>query len=439
MIKNIKENINTIEKSLSTLLQETSIQDHNPTEGVSKFPVHAYDFANVPGASLHWDEEMKSRKEQIEELQNQSLAERALRVLKKNKISPKGTGEEIMSAKNSSKAKEYIQKLKQNPTDRSSRIGFVGFALKKSLADTKDVFTYNPESCRKLYLQANTACYLGQISLESLGIIFRTQKLYVEKTMARCRYEIKKIESSLAKGQFAPRVKQQLVERAKNIHQTINLLESFQEYTSNFSKEKNHEKILKQENHSISLAELKEYVLDTSKTSKSNEKTEQQLIERIAIIVNQIRYLPLLISVAHEIVDWTIKIQKSHPLPYFLKARLYMSELIYAKNRAEIGDKNPIFLQSIKKKFNSGYHHYALAARRVGKLPKTQTDFTILIEFAQVVYFFYNFANNTLQINLPHPWLKNVVDKALEMTELAYESGKVGNLQKVLLRIQAGL
>lgn len=439
MIKTIKTNINITEKKLNTLLQEVSIQDHNPTEGVSKFPVHVYDFANVPGASLHWDEEMKSRKKQIEEVQNQSLTERAFKVLKKNKISPKMTGEEIMSAKDSLKAKEYIQKLKQNPADGNSRLDFVGLALTKSLADTKDIFTYNPESCRKLYLQGNIACYLGEISLRSLGVIFKTQKLYVEKTMARCRHEIKKIDSSLAQGEFAPKVERQLKKRAQSIKQTMALLQSFQEYTNRFSNQKNSDKILKQENQAISLNELKEYILNTSKTSKSNEKVQQQLIERVASILNPIRYFPLLIPIAHEIADWTIKIEKSHPLPYFLKARLYMSELVYAKNRAEIGEKSPVFLKFIQKKFNSGYHHYALAAKRVGKLPKTQTDFTILIEFAQIVYFFYNLANNLLQINLPHPWLKNVVDKALEVTELAYESGKIGNLQKVLLRIQAGL
>lgn len=415
------------------LAQEAPLKERDVKEGVSKVSVQSDDMGHIPGCVPHWTEEIESRKKIIMNQGTRSLKEKALGLLKRSNASPRVTGEEIMKASLSSQAKEAIHKLRNDPTLLIPRIKLIRLVLAKSKVSSNDSTTYSPEGCRMLFIQATVACSLGVFETEALEIALKTQEMYIDKVISKCRYDVDKVEDTLKKKGFSPEIQKRLQTRVKIINRNQRLAQSFREYATIKKSDKKTKTI-----YSVSKQELINSITESKDHSRDEkaDKKAKNLTDKMTHLLGIARYMPLLHPAAHEMVDILIKANLTDPIPYFLKARLHMSLLVFDKNRVEVGDRNPEIIQSIQKNFNSGYHNYSLAAKRIGKVPKTQNDYAVLIEYANIVFFFYNVAKNILKINLPHRWLVSVIDKAIETTELAHDSGKVGNLQQALMRVK---
>ncbi len=109
-----------------------------------------------------------------------------------------------------------------------------------------------------------------------------------------------------------------------------------------------------------------------------------------------------------------------------------MSAMVFFVSLYEGGARSGRVKQLIQDRFKETYHQYGLAANKVGTQPKVGTEYTILIEHAQAIYYFYVTAKNTLEISLPKEWLRTALDKANKSLEYAVGSGKVEGLQAKL-------
>ena len=127
-------------------------------------------------------------------------------------------------------------------------------------------------------------------------------------------------------------------------------------------------------------------------------------------------------------------LDKNDPLVHFLEAKLRMSDLLLKVGQYQGGYHSTKLRTEIQESFKKALNSYGLAVKKVGKLPKTRTEHTIYIEYANLIHYFYKVSKTTLGLRLPREWLVIVFSKAMRMLAVVEEGGLVDDLIKELAR-----
>ena len=149
-----------------------------------------------------------------------------------------------------------------------------------------------------------------------------------------------------------------------------------------------------------------------------------------------IRHLPLLHEEGEKYLKVLKRIDPHEPLFYLLHAKINMSKLLYAIGQYREGTRNAEVVAQIQSCFKSTYHQYGMAVRKIGNSPVVPLDFTILIEYANLVHYFYRIAINLIGLKLPIEWLEIAFKKARAALILAEndKTGKSDSLYEEILQ-----
>ena len=418
---------------------------------IEQVPICTYDVAHIPGFSTLWENEIKKRIAAIHAHANRSFSKTIFDLVKRTQTSSDVTGEELSKINPSSLVNGYVSQLQKNPLDIESRIQLITAVMKGGNGQKKKDAFYSPELCRKLLLQANVACALDGMNESYLRVAIYTQNLYLERLLSRCKYELEKINHQMNERTRTPNIHRKTLHHKNKIVLVHRMLENFMSYQKPFlSKQQNANTRHTRPSTLISKSELLHLFFDQNESSRFLKKSQEVrmkinlIIEEISPMIQLIRYLPLLHSHAEELIDLLIRITPTHPLPYFFRARIKMSELTFLKHQLEIKGSTEVLLQKIKKTYQIVYRNYFLAVKKIGT-PKSDVDFIIFLEFANSTLFFYILTKNIRQksqsLKQMHTHIRHAITAITEVynSRNIQTSNQAKKIQKHLLQIQEEL
>ncbi len=398
----------------------------DPKQGLRGIKIRADNVENIPGTVEHWKSDIANRKKDILEYAGRSFMQRAMSIVKKDSLSDEITGEELAKNHPVKRTEEFVRTLKADPKDSLSRLQLVSAVGKVGREFPVEVY-------RSMLLQAMTACSIGELSTQGLQIAAWSQNNYFTKLFSKCKETLEKVEKTLAsssaqgEGGYADQ-RSSLNERKKEIQRNMRIIRLYQMHTSKGMKES------PAGGHcALSYEEIKQAYVGAAVEGAEDQRAKDTIVKKLTAIINMLRYIMLLHDTATELVDLFIQMDGSNPIGHFLKARVSMSALIFSVSRYEGGERTPQTKQKIQDTFKDAYHQYGVAASKVGSLPKGETQYAILIEYANVILYFYRTATTTLGITLPKAWIQGALTKAHKALMMAQESGKTEELQKQVL------
>lgn len=405
---------------------------NDPNQGISRVKIQAHETGHVPGVIKHWKKDLDRRKAEILKYRDQSFLQRASSLLmKKNKMAPHITGEELLVLHPTQKAQKLVLELKKNPFDMMRRLELVSMIGRAG----RD---YPIEVYRTLLLQAVIACSFNEMNNQGLQIVLWAQDVYFSKLYYRCKDQATRMEGGSsdeasrregAEDQAANDAnysqRRMIAEQVKRIKVNLAMIRGFQRHAQKGIKDTSGSV-----STTLSINEVNAFAMgrEAGQEEESREEVIKKLFKKASEIANIVRYIPLLHPNAHQLMDAIQKVDANSPLPAFFKARISMSTLIFAVAQYQAGEQTQEVVKLIQTSFKETSHNYGTAVSRVGQVAKEQTDFTILIEYANLVHYFYRVSTNILGIRPPRPWLQTAFGKALRSLQLAKESGKTADL-----------
>lgn len=401
----------------------------DPDAGVSYLPVYAQNIGNIPGTLKHWTGEIKKRKQEILEWKDRSLMTKATALLGTKSIHEGMDGEDIAHYNPIGPVKKLVQALKKNPMDYSTRIQLVSVIAKSK----KDL----PVECyRDLLLQATVAHSFGTFSIQGVQLANWIQSTYLKSLQAKCRHEKRmlklKTEEGSSKEDLYAKQEGELKKIKFLIDQNTRVIEAYIFHT-----EKGVDLTKYQFNGLFSLQEdWSSFLTETSK--KIQEDTKQQIFIKANATIHYMRYQALLFPYSHELADAMIKMDADHPLGYFLKGRLYMSEMIFYVSRHGVGVKAENSKKAIQQLFKQTYHQYSHAVRKAGgHYQSGSNELTMLIEYVNALRYFITTVTNVIALTLPQSW---VVDNLFRAAMLLRQTGAEDKqVRELLLNLQSDL
>ena len=397
-----------------------SIEKSDPREGISALTIQATEIGNIPGAVNHWWHDLDLRKKGIVAYSQRTLLQRIVGKILKDPLESGTSGQELAKFHPIKQTETLVAKLQSNPRDMRSRLQLV-----HTIGQVNRTFPI--EFYRAMLLQAMVACSFGKVSLQGLQIALWAQSTYLQKLASLCKDYQDKLQGnldSIKNNEYSLRQRIPIEEKIKEVKRNIKILQAYQAHAQKAEEEKAAEWV-------ISLGEIQNVYL----AKKENKKEKAKIIKKVAGMVDLTRYTVLLHPVAHEMLDLFIKMENKNPIGYFLKARIYMSAMVFSVGFYEGGERNEQAKQHVQENFKNAYHQYGLAMKKMGRLPQGTTHFSILIEYANIILYFYQIATILLKIKLPAPWLQTALQRANKALMLAQESEKVDDLQALLLKI----
>lgn len=407
-----------------------TLAEIDPKQGISHVKVDVQDMGNIPGITRHWHYDIERRKKEINQLKNQNFIQRVSQLITSRQINSEATGEEMYSFNPTKGSRKLVETLKSEPDNMNARLELVSIVGKSGRDQSNGVFRsfvgkngrdLSLEVFRTLLLQATTALSLGQMSTAGLQVALWVQTTYLTELFSKCKEQIEKLERKLqgtGDRSYRTPILESIIKIKSNLFIVSALLKkgaAAMGTQSSFST-------------TISIDELNDYLIDDKKKKELDEKLYNKYSELMLIV----RFMPLLHNESNKYIDLLTRIDQTRPLPYFLKARIGMNMMHFWVSVYEAGRHDDTIIKQVQEEFKEVYHQYGLAVQRVGVNPKSQNDFTILIEYANTVHYFYKTSVNVLGVKPPKPWLEAAFAKAMKALTLAQESGKVSNLARDL-------
>ncbi|MGK5090415.1 hypothetical protein WDW89_00205 [Deltaproteobacteria bacterium TL4] len=389
----------------------------DPAEGVSKHLIFSKDSGNIPGIiHKHWDIEVAKRVEEIHEAKgNNNFFTHATALLLGRKDNTRVDGTELSKyspagSKNSAKINVYLKRLSQDPADAIARMNLAVIIADPERMFKKEGREITVEVHRTAFLQATASCLLGEYNLKQLFAALTLQHNYLEQLKLKCRNDVKKLEAFAASHSSVPEFK-------KKVDRLIVMIRRNQSIVSELQSQSNPLHLKHQSNLDfvVSLREISDFLLRDEKKAQDAEKIRHILGGSVRI-VNVMKSMPLMYKKAHELTDALMKLDAGSPIPAFLKARIEKNCLVFANSRFTSGERTKEVLELAKKHFKTAYNYYGQARKIIGNMP-SQNDCTVLFEYAQVAYLFYQIAP-MLDIQLPKVWVKTVFQNSQKALEL---------------------
>ncbi len=361
---------------------------------------------------------------EILSFKNQGLMKRAANLLRKTGGSSAALGENLYDLHPTKVAEKVLKRLKSHPEDMTIRLELVNL-VKKSGRD----LSY--DNWRTMFVQANVACSVGAMSAQALGVVLVAQERFFSKLLDRCQEELSWMESKLSDAGSNPAYQSQVEQIRTAISKTrgtIEVVKAFQKQTSRGLQGQREKPGVNIDPTSIlSMEEIQNFIGDETVDENVKEEQKKEMLKKARAIAFTVRYTPLLHKSARKMLDIFVKMEPEKPMPYFLQARVCMSALNLSVSCYQ-GERSKALAKQIQTSFKDAYQFYSMAVNKVGTTTSSSTDFAILLEFGNLVHYYYKIAINVLGTKPPREWLKTVFDKAQEAVRLAQESGKADAL-----------
>ena len=191
-------------------------------------------------------------------------------------------------------------------------------------------------------------------------------------------------------------------------------------------------------NTTLSFDEIDTFLLKVENTpgrhNKARNEKQINILKRASQILLLLRVIPLLHRQGIKLSEYLKKMDQNDPVAPFLEGKVNMSDLIFKVGLYQGGERTEKIRSEIQNIFKKVLHQYGISVKKVGKLPKAKMEFTIFIEYASLIHYFYKVAKTTLGVRLPHQWLKSVFLKAIHLLELSQEKGQIDSLMRDLHR-----
>ncbi len=405
------------------------LDDTDPKEGITHVKIETRNIGNIPGLIEHWKKDIERRKKNILALEDQTFTQYLSYFFQKktkDALRAEATGEEIYKLHPSKAAKEALKNLQANPTDMMNRLELVSIVARSG----RDL---SPEVVRTLFLQATVSACLGELSDIGLNLILWIQEMYFSKLIFQCKEEIAVLEKKVGKRDksFFSMQSHYIGKRIDEIKQNWEIMLHYLQPSATTMPNKP-TRVAK-----LDVDELSKFLIE----KKDDIKQKERFTIMAAKILVILRHLPLLHDEGMNYLKLLKRIDSREPVYPLLQAKINMSKLLYSVGHYKSGDRTLERSRDIQEQFKTTYHQYSLAVRKIGSTPILPVDYTILIEYANLVHYFYRLAINVLGIKLPVEWLETVFRKAREALHLAEKSGKTEGLYKELIRdmVHAGL
>lgn len=419
--KNKKDSKNQKQAIINEKIFGKSIEKSDPKEGITSLTIQASEIGNIPGTVNHWWHDLELRKKDIIEHANRTFIQRAVNKIMKDPLEAGTSGDELAKFHPLKKTEALVAELRAKPQDMLSRLELV-----HTIGQVNRTFPI--EFYRAMLLQAMVACSFGEVSVQGLQIAVWAQNTYLQKLFSLCKDYRDKLQSNLdniKNNEYSLRQRMPIEGQIKEVQRNIKILEAYQTHSQKVEEER----IVG--DWTVSLGEMQNVYL----TDEENKKEKSNIIKKIAGMVDIIRYIILLHPVAHEMLDLFIKLENKNPIGYFLKARICMSAMVFSVGLYQGGERNEKTKHQVQENFKKAYHQYGLAMKKMGRVPQGTTHVSILIEYANIILYFYQIATVLLKIKLPIPWLQTALQRANKALLVAQESDKVDDLQKLLFKI----
>ena len=384
---------------LEALFQDWSQTD--PKEGVSHLHISAQNIGNVPGVLDHWDWDIKKRKKEILAWKKRSLLTKATSMLSKSHA-PKGvSGEDIAHYNAISPVIKLVEDLKRNPSDYETRIQLIS-----SVAKSKQEIS--TEGYRDLLLQVSVAHTFGVFSIQGIQMANWVQMAYFQSLLSKCRHGLRILELRTEGGPIrdADSGQKEILEKIKNlIDQNLRILQTYIIHAGKGETPTNHpfKGIFRIEDN-----------WDKILSGESSPDEKNELLLRANAIIHYLRYHTLISPYAHLIPDTLVKMEPNHPLGYFLKGRILMSNLVYRVSRYGAEGITENSKKNVQIMFKETYHQYTQAVKKAGGHYKSGShEMTILIEYIRALRFFINKVAETIKLKLPKPWVIDNLSRAM--------------------------
>ncbi len=383
------------------------------TESITHSKIKAPELGNIPGTIQQWEMEIKSRVNEIHAWKHRTLLQRIIAKCRRQKIPVSVSGEEIAKFHPIKSALKVVNHLKQHPTDMQKRLELVSIISKSDR-------NFSIETYRLFLLQSTVACCFGELSNVGVKQVLKNQEVYFAKLLHQCKREADSLK-----------VKLQTRRREKNVynHQTENVSKHLRDIERNILiirvYQKQMAKSLKENGMvrpvTLSFDEITALFLQEEKKGRQNKKLQEKkknTIKNASEILLMIRALPLLQNEAKRFLKHLHKLAPDDPVIAFLEAKVNMSALVFKVGQYQGGERTASVLNAIQETFNITHQQYGVALKKVGNLPKTNIEITIIIEYANLIHYFYKVAKTTLGLPLPREWLNSVFIKTIKLLHL---------------------
>lgn len=375
----------------------------DPSEGLRNLKISTENISNIPGMAPHWQGELEKRKKLIMNWKKRSFMFRAANLLSgkgRGKVNDTVTGGDIGKYNPSDKVNEFMEALNKNPTNYEARI-----LLSANIIKCKKEIPL--EGYRDILLQATVANMFGVFSIPGLQTAVSAQCLYLTKFREKCDKDLERVNEKLESFDIGNTTNTQ--ENQKKV-----LLKLQSQIETNLmmisacltQAEKGKDQAKYALASQFTLKEL---------TAKSGEKiaddAKKQIQTKAITVVQALRYLFLLHPIAHEVADVYINVFPYDPIGYFLKGRIFMSDLTFTVEKLKAGVQDKTYKALIQDAFKETYHNFGLAINRISDGSPHPSDKSIVNEYAMAIHYFYNIANVILNIKIPRPWLREALTK----------------------------
>lgn len=380
----------------------------------------------------NWNQDVDLRKEEILNWDQTNFKRWAITMFKPGIMSETVSGQELAKWYPIEHAEKQVKRLMKHPKDVMARLELVSLIVKSNRVFSTEVY-------RALLLQALVACSLGEFHINGLQIAIQAQNTYFSVLIGLCQNKIRKYQTILSDRRTDEsdheQQRTQMLKQIQALQKNMDIIRAYQRQTRKALHDNESSTTAHQERNLSTQIILRHQdlkaLLIQEGTSLTEEK-KQEVITNVKMAVHYLRYLPVLHATTNELIDIVIQLMPNNPTGYFLKARIAKSTLIFAVDRYGAGERTKNTQKQIRDAFNDALHQYGIAVDKIGKTANTSFEFTVLLEYANIIHYFFRISINILGITLPKKWLKLTFLKALKALELAKKSKKSDSFQRDL-------
>ncbi|MBF0287115.1 MAG: hypothetical protein HQM14_04795 [SAR324 cluster bacterium] len=408
-----------------------TLDDSPSEEGISHLKIKPQELGNIPGLIDHWKAELDMRVKEILTWKSNSFFQKASSLIKGDRIPPTISGEELSHFHPTKAALEKVKILKRDPTDMMARLELVSIVAKSG----RD---FPVEMYRTFLIQSTVACSLGEFTNVGLQMAIWAQDMYFTKLFYKCKGESMALEDKIrtqeGKENAFTRQAQGLRTHISDVRRNMEIIKNYQ---------KQSEKALRDNkavyNTTLSIDEITTYLLESggklsAKEEEERDEKKMKIFKKSSEILLLLRVLPLLKPEAEKITNQLKKMDPDAPIVHFLQAKVNMSDLVFKVGQFQGGDRSSEMRNEVQEAFKKTHNCYGLAVKKVGKFPKTKLEYSVFIEYAHLIHYFYKVAKTTLGIRLPREWLEAIFKKTVKLLELAQEKGKVDAIMSDIMK-----
>lgn len=387
--------------------------DFNPsTKENASLGKQPFDF--IPRFSEAWEKDLQRRIQDLKKYHVQTVFQKIALFFKKPLVrSSIASGEEIAKYYPGPYTAKLVLALKKDPLDTKIRLQLISLIRENDRA-------FPLEAYRLLFLQALLCCSLGELSSNALQQTILCQDSYLRKLLKQLKERLSFLEKQLEQYEGNHPQFESILNDSSQTRRCIDLAEAYQRQVSRSVLERRSKLPL-----SILLEDFKRFARGER---RSHREQKTVLFKSLSELLISLRHVHLLHPLGHQYIDLLVEGDPEGQLPSFLKGRLWVSDLNFLVSHYLAGERQSEKIKKIQSSFKHAYHYYGIAVSKLGPVARSELEYTVILEYANLVHYFYRVTHNLLGIYPPKSWMSTIFAKALKALALAQESDKVRSL-----------